>query len=348
MPRFLLLLFVLGAAIVDAQAPPAVSAPGDGLVVGAGNFFSPIVSNLEQGIAFYRDGLGLEVTGQPSNADDNAPLRDMFGLPNAKLRWTIARPTGARNGVEIIEISQAGGRPLNRRIQDPGAVTLSRWVDELDPVLTRLKALGATVITRGGTPVTSGDGTPLQGTTQQVVVREPDGHFVYLSTRGPRTTAADDARLRLDGRVRLTVSDYDRAVALYRDALGLRLSTAGYGGGPGPSMMSLFGVDDRGKLRFMTLDVPGSPVVLELMEFTGIDRRTVNGSIQDPGSTRMQLQVRDLNAAIGAVVRAGGSVISTGGKPVELPAGRGAAIKVAMVRAPDNLFLVLIESRPQP
>src|SRR6185436_11639550 len=104
MSRFLLLLFVLGASMVSAQAP-SVSAPGSGLVVGAGNFFSPIVSNLEQGIAFYRDGLGLE--GQPSNADDNAPLRDMFGLPGAKLRWTIARPTGARNGIEIIEISQA-------------------------------------------------------------------------------------------------------------------------------------------------------------------------------------------------------------------------------------------------
>ena len=140
MSRSLLVLFVLGAALVNAQAP-AVSAPGLGLVVGAGNFFSPIVSNLERGIAFYRDGLGLEATGQPSNADDNAPLRDMFGLPAAKLRWTIARPTGLRNGIEIIEITQAGGRALNRRIQDPGAMTLVRPVAELEAVLTRLKGL---------------------------------------------------------------------------------------------------------------------------------------------------------------------------------------------------------------
>jgi catechol 2,3-dioxygenase-like lactoylglutathione lyase family enzyme len=344
MSRCLILLFVVGAAMVNAQAP-SVSAPGNGLIVGAGNFFSPIVSNLEQGIAFYGDGLGLEVTGQPSNADDNPALRDMFGLPGAKLRWTIARPTGTRNGIEIIEITQAGGRALNRRIQDPGAVTLSRWVDELDPVLMRLKALGAAVVSKGGAPVTTGDGGPIQGTIQQVVVRAPDGHFVHLSTRGPRTTAADDARLRLDGRVRLTVSNYDRAIALYQDAFGLRLSTAGYGGG----RASLFGIDDdRSKLRFITLDVPGSAVVLELMELTGIDRRTVSGSIQDPGSTRMQLQVRDLDAAIQAVVRAGGSVISTGGKPVELPAGRGSAIRAAMVRDPDNLFLVLIEARPRP
>jgi len=344
MTRLLLLLFVLGAAVVTAQAPP-VSTPGEGLVVGAGNFFSPIVSNLEQGIAFYRDGLGLEVAGQPANADENAPLRDMFGLPGAKLRWSIVRPAGARNGIEIIEIKDAGGHALDRRIQDPGAVTLSRWVDDLDPVLTRLKSLGATIATRGGAAVTIGDGTPSQS-RQQVVVREPDGHFVHLSTRGPGTTAADSARLRLDGRVRLTVSDYDRAVALYRDALGLRLSAEG--GPADASMGRVLGVDDRSKLRLISLEVPGSAVILELVEFTGIDRRTVNGSIQDPGSTRMQLQVRNLDGAIQAVVRAGGSVISSGGKPVELAAGRGGAIRAAMVRDPDNFFLVLIEARPQP
>jgi catechol 2,3-dioxygenase-like lactoylglutathione lyase family enzyme len=74
------------------------------------------VSNLEKGIAFYRDGLGLEVTGQPSNADDNAPLRDMFGLPGAKLRWTIARPTGMATGIEIIEITHLVREPDGSRL----------------------------------------------------------------------------------------------------------------------------------------------------------------------------------------------------------------------------------------
>jgi hypothetical protein len=49
------------------------------------------------------------------------------------------------------------------------------------------------------------------------------------------------------------------------------------------------------------------------------------------------------------VVAAGGQVISTGGVPVELPAGRGAAIRAAIVRDPDNLFLVLIQAAaPRP
>jgi len=53
MSRVLLVLFVFGTALVHAQAP-AVSAPGLGLVVGAGNFFSPIVSNLDRTVALYR------------------------------------------------------------------------------------------------------------------------------------------------------------------------------------------------------------------------------------------------------------------------------------------------------
>ncbi|HEU4620501.1 MAG TPA: hypothetical protein VFV10_20875, partial [Gammaproteobacteria bacterium] len=93
-----------------AQPPAQPAAPAPtGLVVGSGNFFSPIVRDLDKAVAFYRDGIGLDVQGAPSSADDNLPLRNMFGLPDAHIRWTIARPHGMRTGVEIIEISGAGG-----------------------------------------------------------------------------------------------------------------------------------------------------------------------------------------------------------------------------------------------
>ena len=59
----------------------------------------------------------------------------------------------------------------------------------------------------------------------------------------------------------------------------------------------------------------------------------------------MQLRVRDVDAAIAAFERFGGTVVSTGGKPLELPIPKG-SIKVAIVREPDNLFVVLIESPP--
>ena len=77
-----------------ANGQPA--APASGLVVGSGNYFSPIVRDLEAALAFYRDGLGLEVQGAPGDADANPALRDMFGLPGAKIRWAGASARMAR------------------------------------------------------------------------------------------------------------------------------------------------------------------------------------------------------------------------------------------------------------
>src|SRR5688572_32397096 len=103
------LAFALATGVVQAQpatTPPAGPAP-TGLVVGSGNFYSPIVANLEEAVAFYR-GVGFEFQGEPANADANLPLRQMFGLPDAKLRYQIGRAPGLPGGVEIIEISGAG------------------------------------------------------------------------------------------------------------------------------------------------------------------------------------------------------------------------------------------------
>jgi hypothetical protein len=58
----------------------------------------------------------------------------------------------------------------------------------------------------------------------------------------------------------------------------------------------------------------------------------------------MQLQVRDVDATIAALKTAGGTVVSTGGVTVELPGRGGATTKVAIVRDPNNLFLVLLQA----
>jgi catechol 2,3-dioxygenase-like lactoylglutathione lyase family enzyme len=318
---------VSGVVLVQAQAP-AAPAPGSGLVVGSGNFFSPIVANLERAVAFYRDGLGLDVTGTPSNAADNAPLRNMFGLPDAQLRWTIARPAGSRNGVEIIEISKAGSRPLNRRITDPGAMTLVTSTPDVDQAVRRLQEHGGTRL--GSEAKTNANATG----TRVAVVRDPDDHFVALIASPP-------AAGPLPPRIRLTVQDLPRAIALYGGALGLRAITEPRT--QDMSLMNAIGLTSGG-IQAAAFEVPGSGLAIEFVVFTGVRTRNVSGRIQDPGSTRLQLQVRDLDAAIKAVVTAGGQVVSTAGMPVELPGGRGGAIRAAIVRDPDNLFVVLIQA----
>jgi hypothetical protein len=99
------------------------------------------------------------------------------------------------------------------------------------------------------------------------------------------------------------------------------------------------------QFRFAMMKVPGTGLVFEVMDYKGIDRKTVRGALADPGSTRIQLQVRDIDAAVAALVKAGGTFVSTGGKPLDLPVPNG-ALKVGIVRDPDNLFAVLIQSPP--
>jgi len=338
-------LAVVGSALLaggslSAQTPAAGPAP-TGLVVGSGNFFSPIVADLDKAIAFYRDGLGLDVAGTPANADANPALRNMFGLPDAQLRWSIGRPPAMRTGVEIVEIRKAESAAVDRRVQDSGAFTLLVFVRDLDAAFARVKQAGAPIVTLSGGPVTPG-----ASKTRVVVIKDPDGHFVELVQADPlpETTAPETANV-IGVRVRLTVDDADQALRLYRDVLGL--AQVGERGEfrSNDAVMAMFGMKG-GQYRFNTVQVPGTGLRVEFIDFKGVDRKTVRARIQDPGSTRMQLQVRDVDAAIAALKGAGGNVVSAGGSTVELPGRGGATTKVAIVRDPNNLFLVLLQAAP--
>lgn len=313
----------------------------DGLVVGLGNFFSPIVSDLDKAIAFYRDGIGLDIQGTPANAEQNPALRNMFGLPDAQLRWMVARPAGMRTGVEIVEIRKAEGKPLERRMQDPGAFTLVLIVRELDPILTRLKAIGAQIVTTGGVPVD----VPFNGRARGIVVKDPDGHFVELVQGPPAEAAAPGAPNITSVRVRLTVEDAGKTMREYQQ-LGMA-GTMNVMFESSAPVLKMFGMKADAQYRVATMDVPNAPKV-EFVDFKGVERRTVRANIQDPGSTRLQLQVRDVDAVIESLKAAGGVVVSTGGSTVNLPGRGGATTKVAIVRDPNNLFLVLIQAAPAP
>jgi len=329
------LTFALSTFLIPAKAQAPTPT---GLIVGSGNFFSPIVSNLDKAIAFYRDGLGLDIMGSPANADENAPLRNMFGLPDAQLRWTVGRPPASRTGVEIVEISKADGKALARRPQDPGAFTLIVLVRDAAAAFAKVKATGAPIVTTGGAPIAV-------GRAKAFVAKDPDGHFIEVAQLDPlpATTAPETANV-IGVRVRLTVDDAGQAMRQYQ-AMGLA-GTMNVIPEANAGLMKMFGLKADARYRLATMDVPTTGLKLEFMEFTGVDRRTVRGNIQDPGSTRMQLQVRDVDAAIAALKESGGTVVSTGGGPVGLPGRGGATTKVAIVRDPNNLFLVLIQAPP--
>jgi catechol 2,3-dioxygenase-like lactoylglutathione lyase family enzyme len=329
------------AGTVQGQGAPRAPEP-TGLVVGSGNFYSPIVANLEEAVVFYRDGIGFEVRGEPTNADSNPQLRAMFGLPDAHLRQQIGRAPPTPGGVEIVEIPRTDGQPaIAPKMGEPGAVGLIVAVRDINATLARVKALGAPVVTTGGVPV------PMGGQAVAVVVKDPAGHFVQLVQPGrpPAASAGSAGGNVLGVRVRHTVANLDRAVALYRDALGLAGAAEVPPFGSARNVLDLLGLPDETQYRFTVVTVPTSGLAIQLMEVKGSRAPATPAILANPGSTRMQLRVADIDAAVAALTNAGGTFISTGGKPLDLPAGN-TTLKVGIVRDPDGLFLVLIQAPP--
>ena len=70
------------------------------------------------------------------------------------------------------------------------------------------------------------------------------------------------------------------------------------------------------------------------------DRTASPTRFQDPGTPVLQLLVRDANAVTAAWKRAGGEIVTTGGAPVSV-----GALKLVVLRDPDNLMIELIERR---
>jgi hypothetical protein len=64
---------------------------------------------------------------------------------------------------------------------------------------------------------------------------------------------------------------------------------------------------------------------------------------QDPGTTVLQLIVRDVTALTAKLRAAGVPVITTGGEPVQA----GPGLKIAIVKDPNNLLLELAERGPR-
>jgi catechol 2,3-dioxygenase-like lactoylglutathione lyase family enzyme len=338
----IVIAFLVGAAVAQGQ-PPAAPPPGPaptGLVVGSGNFYSPIVADLEEAVVFYRDGIGFDVQGEPTNADTNPQLMKMFGLPDARLRQQIGRAPQTPGGVEIVELSGAGGEPDAPRIDEPGAVMLLVSVRDIDATLARVKQLGAPVVTTGGAPVALNN-AGFRG----VLVKDPAGHFVQiLQTSNPRPAAAGENANIVGVRVRHTVENLERSLRLYQGALGLQGPAEAPPYTTDSNVAPLLGLPRGTQWRYATLTVPTSGLPIELIEFKGA-RQPVPARIQDPGATRMQLRVADIDAAVAVLTQAGGKFMSTGGQPLDLPAGNR-TLKVGIVRDPDNLFVVLIQAPP--
>ena len=300
-------------------------------ISGVGNF-AHIVASMDKSLEFYRDTLGLEVTvNQPFSP--NPAIMKLGNTPGAQSRFLALKVPGSDLGIELIEYKDIERKPQHPKFVDPGAANMALRVRDIAGIYEKLQKIGATILTRGGKPVSIGTGGGAY-----LFVQDPDGFVVELSQGTPPANSPVPATSNVfGGAFETTVADSATSVKFYTELLGLNMPLgatfndnqlmADTAGAPGASF------------RQSGATIPGTSARLTLIEFKNIARTPLKGRVQDPGTAILQLTVRDVTALTAKLKAAGVPVITTGGVPVDL----GNNLKIALVRSPDNLILELVQ-----
>jgi catechol 2,3-dioxygenase-like lactoylglutathione lyase family enzyme len=296
MKRLTIAAFFLTSAVLMGQG-----------VLGVGNFIH-VVANLDRSIEFYRDGLGLEMTGAPGPRafSANAVVSSLYDAPGAQSRVASFKIPGSQMAVEIVEFQGLNATPVRPRFFDPGAITLTLPVKDLEEVETRLHRI------KGLEWISASMGV--------VTVSDPDGIFVALTQPRPGRAGGPAPTPTPPPHLGVTVEDVKSTVQLYLNALG-------FTGNSSPT---------RASLR-----VPGDAFQVDFTAPNYADRKAAHSAIHDPGSGVLRLRVDDFDAVVKALKAEGATVVSAGGEAVNL--GRNRAV---ILRDRNNFFVQVLESVP--
>jgi catechol 2,3-dioxygenase-like lactoylglutathione lyase family enzyme len=313
------------------DAPPTGVAPS-GDVLRPGHLGRQI-ENVEPTMHFYHDLIGLELRGtrdQPRPFGHNRGLQEVAeltqGVPDPHVQvsrvallpipGTAAAPGGPEMTIEAIEIKGIPTRPFNPPLTAPGASYLKLIVSDLDKTLALLKDERFPVITVGGNPVELSGWPGMSGKIRAVFVRDPDGYPVELieETPAPATTAAPGSKV-LGAHVTIVVDNLEKTARLYESLVGPGLKFW-----LNPSLMGDSAYDNltgtHSQFRLAEAMVPGSPVVMELIEYTHHTKHFERPHFQDPGAAHFLFMSKDDDVMIERVKAADLHTTSTSNAPV--------------------------------
>lgn len=138
----------------------------------------------------------------------------------------------------------------------------------------------------------------------------------------------------------LTVSDLDRSLRFWRDALGLGLEArqerqGGYvetiTGEPGAHMLQAH------------LRAPDSDLRVELVQYLAPKGRRLKGRPRDAGHAHVAILCDESERLVERLVSAGGVVL---GRPITIDAGVNAGLTAVYVADPDGHVIELLRQEP--
>ena len=330
-------LMLLTTTLASAQtpwatldAPPSGTVPA-GDILRAGHLGREI-GETQAIIHFYTDLIGLGLVGardaarpfmvshplaefaelgEDANAYDSVSRVALLPIPG-----TSATPDGPQMTIEAIEIKGIKNRQYNPPMSDPGATYLKLIVRDLDKTLAVLKAERVPVITAGGNPVELTGWPGITGKVRAVFVRDPDGYPVELMelTPAPATTAAATSKV-LGARVAVVVDNLEATCRLYQSLVGPDFK---FWVSPQPMGDKTYEnlTSTPGQFRLAMAMVPGSPVIMEFIEYKNHNKKFKRGYIQDSGTAHFLFMSKDDDVIMPRVKAANLHTLSKSNAPV--------------------------------
>lgn len=142
----------------------------------------------------------------------------------------------------------------------------------------------------------------------------------------------------------ITVSDIERSIAFYTEALGLELRHSQEQ--HNPYTAKLVGYEDA-NLRIAQLRFPGPPITrsdhsVELVQYLYPRGEPGTRETRHPGTAHVAFEVADIFGACAAVERLGGTLVS---EPQKITAGINEGGFAVYFRDPDGFTLEFIQPR---
>jgi catechol 2,3-dioxygenase-like lactoylglutathione lyase family enzyme len=267
----------------------------------------------------------------PMDARNRAVILQIPGTSTAK---------GMEMAIEAIEIKNIESRPYKPSMSDPGSSHIKLIVRDLDKTLAILRDELVPVITVGGKPVTLSGYPGMTGKIRAVFVRDPDGYPVELMelTPPPASSAPPESNV-LGARIAMVVDDLEKTCRWFQHLVGpdlkFWLSPALLGD---KTYVDLTGTP--GQFRMAMALIPGSPVVMEFIEYKNHAKKFARPHIQDPGTAHILFMSKDVDIVMPRMKAAGLTTLSATGGPVFI----GPTTRSFFVANPDGFWAEFMDN----